>query len=87
MSEVTVKQATITYANEADIPNVTFLDHTDCKWRDANPYKDVNMRDYATLEQLLVLTNLENMSTEFTHMELVQDERLKRLCLIAIQQM
>ena len=45
------------------------------------------MRDYATLEQLLVLTNLENMSTEFTHMELAQGERLKRLCLIAIQQM
>ena len=45
------------------------------------------MRDYATLEQLLVLTNLENMSTEFIHMELVQGERLKRLCLIAIQQM
>ena len=86
-AEVTAKQAAFTYANEADLLNVALFGHTAREWRDANPDKDGNMRDHATLEQLLVLANLENMNAEFIHMELPQGERLKRLNAIAIRQM
>lgn len=86
-AEVTTKQASITYANEADLLNVALFGQTAREWRDANPDKDGNMRDHATLEQLLVLANIENMNAEFIHMELPQGERLKRLNAIAIRQM
>jgi len=86
-AEVTPKQASITYANEADLLNVALFGQTAREWRDANPDKDGNMRDHATLEQLLVLANIENMNAEFIHMELPQGERLKRLNAIAIRQM
>ena len=86
-AEVTPKQASITYANEADLLNVALFGQTAREWRDANPDKDGNMRDHATLEQLLVFANIENMNAEFIHMELPQGERLKRLNAIAIRQM
>lgn len=86
-AEVTPKQASLTYANEADLLNVALFGQTAREWRDANPDKDGNMRDHATLEQLLVLANIENMNAEFIHMELPQGERLKRLNAIAIRQM
>ena len=86
-AEVTPKQAAFTYANEADILNVALFGQTAHQWRDANPGKDGNMRDHASLEQLLVLANLENMNAEFIHMELPQSDRLKRLNAIAIRQM
>lgn len=57
------------------------------QWRDANPKLDGNMRDHATVEQLLVLANLEGMNAELIHMGLSQGERLKRLNEIAIRQM
>lgn len=85
--EVTPKQAAITYANEADLLNVALFGQTAREWRDANPGKDGNMRDDATLEQLLVLANLENMNAEFIHMTLPQSDRIKRLNAIAIRQM
>jgi hypothetical protein len=85
--EVTAKQAAITYANEADLLNVALFGQTAREWRDANPGKDGNMRDHATLEQLLVLANLENMNAEFIHMTLPQSDRIKRLNAIAIRQM
>jgi hypothetical protein len=85
--EVTPKQAAITYANEADLLNVALFGQTAREWRDANPGKDGNMRDNATLEQLLVLANLENMNAEFIHMTLPQSDRIKRLNAIAIRQM
>jgi hypothetical protein len=85
--EVTPKQASITYASEADLLNVALFGQTAREWRDANPGKEGNMRDHATLEQLLVLANLENMNAEFIHMELPQGDRLKRLNAIAIRQM
>ena len=71
---------------EADLLNVA-LGQTAREWRDANPGKDGNMRDHASLEQLLVLANLENMNAEFIHMGLPQGDRLKRLNQIAIRQM
>ncbi len=86
-AEVTAKQAAFTYANEADLLNVALFGRTAREWRDANPGKDGNMRDHATLEQLLVLANLENMNAEFIHMELPQSDRIKRLNAIAIRQM
>ena len=86
-AEVTPKQAAVTYANEADLLNVALFGQTAREWRDANPGKDGNMRDHATLEQLLVMANLENMNAEFIHMKLPQGDRLKRLNAIAIRQM
>lgn len=85
--EVTPAQAAITYANEADLLNVALFGRTAKQWRDSNPKLDGNMRDHATIEQLLVLANLEGMNAELIHMTLPQPERLKRLNQIAIRQM
>jgi hypothetical protein len=86
-SEVTPAQAAITYATEADLLNVALFGHTARQWRDANPKLEGNVRDYASIEQLLVLANMEGMNAEFIHMGLPQGERLKRLNQIAIRQM
>ena len=86
-SEVTPAQAAITYASEADLLNVALFGHTARHWRDANPKLEGNVRDYASIEQLLVLANMEGMNAEFIHMGLAQGERLKRLNQIAIRQM
>ena len=86
-SLVTPEQAAITYANEADLLNVALFGQTARQWRDANPKLDGNMRDYASIEQLLVLANIEGMNAEFIHMSLTQGVRLKRLNEIAIRQM
>jgi hypothetical protein len=85
--EVTLAQAAITYATEADLLNVALFGHTARQWRDANPKLEGNVRDYAGVEQLLVLANMEGMNAEFIHMGLPQGERLKRLNQIAIRQM
>jgi hypothetical protein len=85
--EVTPAQAAIAYASEADLLNVALFGQTAKQWRAANPKLDGNMRDYATVEQLLVLANIEGMNAEFIHMSLPQGERLKRLNQIAIRQM
>ncbi|NNN07325.1 MAG: KilA-N domain-containing protein [Elusimicrobia bacterium] len=84
---VTPSQAAIAYANEADILNVALFGRTAKQWRDANPSLAGNMRDYATIEQLLVLANIEGMNAELIHMGLEQGQRLKRLNAIAIRQM
>ncbi len=85
--EVTPAQAATTYANEADVLNVALFGRTAKQWRDANPKLDGNMRDHASIEQLLVLANIEGMNAEFIHMKLTQGDRLKRLNAIAIRQM
>ncbi len=85
--EITPAQATITYATEADLLNVALFGHTAKQWRDSNPKLDGNVRDYASIEQLLVLANMEGLNAEFIHMGLPQGERLKRLNQIAIRQM
>lgn len=84
---VTPAQAAITYANEADMLNVALFGQTARQWREANPKLEGNMREYATIEQLLVLANIEGMNAELIHMGLEQGERLKRLNEIAIRQM
>ncbi|AKB77551.1 hypothetical protein MSHOH_1068 [Methanosarcina horonobensis HB-1 = JCM 15518] len=85
--EITPAQSRITYANEADVLNVALFGQTVKQWRDANPELEGNMRDHATVEQLLVLANIESMNAEFIHMGVEQRERLKRLNKIAIRQM
>lgn len=84
---VTSAQAAITYANEADMLNVALFGQTAKQWRDANPNLEGNMRDYSTVEQLLVLANIEGLNAELIHMGLPQGERIKRLNEIAIRQM
>ena len=84
---VTSAQAAITYASEADLLNVALFGQTARQWRDVNPKLEGNMREYATIEQLLVLANIEGMNAEFIHMGLPQSDRLKRLNEIAIRQM
>jgi len=84
---VTPSQAAVTYANEADILNVALFGQTAKQWRDVNTKLEGNMREYATIEQLLVLANIESMNAEFIHMRLSQGVRLKRLNEIAIRQM
>ncbi len=86
-SAVTPAQAASTYANEADLLNVALFGQTARQWRDANPELDGNMREYSTVEQLLVLANIEGMNAELIHMGLSQRDRLKRLNEIAIRQM
>jgi hypothetical protein len=85
--QITSAQAAITYASEADVLNVALFGHTAKQWRDANPKADGNIRDHATIEQLLVLANIEGMNAEFIHMGLPQGDRLRRLNDIAIRQM
>ena len=67
--------------------NVALFGRTAKQWRDLNPKLDGNMRDHASIEQLLVLANIEGMNAEFIHMKLSQADRLKRLNQIAIRQM
>ena len=86
-AEVTATQATLAYATEADLLNVALFGHTAKQWRDANPKLDGNLRDHATIEQLLVLANLESLNAEFIHMNLSPGERLRKLNTIAIRQM
>lgn len=85
--EITSAQVATTYASEADVLNVALFGQIAKQWRDANPKLDGNMRDHASIEQLLVLANIEGMNAEFIHMKLAQGERLKRLNAIAIRQM
>ena len=84
---VTPAQAAITYATEADVLNVALFSQTAKQWRASTSHLEGNIRDYATVEQLLVLANIESMNAEFIHMGLAQGERLKRLNAIAIRQM
>ena len=86
-SEVTPAQAAMAYASEAELLNVALFGHTARHWRNANPKLEGNVRDFAGIEQLLVLANMEGMNAEFIHMGLAQGERLKRLNQIAIRQM
>ena len=76
------------YASEADILNLALFGKTAAEWREENPdIKGENIRDYATIEQLLVLANLENTNALFIEQGLSKEERLQRLNAIAINQM
>ena len=75
------------YANEADLLNVALFGKTAKDWRDKNKGKQGNVRDHSSVEQLVVLSNLETMNAELIRQGLAQPERLKRLNEIAIIQM
>ena len=75
------------YANEADLLNMALFGITAKFWRDENPAAEGNIRDTATLEQLVVLSNLESINALLIHQEVAQADRLKQLNTIAITQM
>lgn len=85
--QVTQQQLTGIYASEADLLNVALFGMTAIQWRMANPDKEGNMRDYATLEQLVVLSNMESLNAVFIRQGLSSVERLRQLNQIAITQM
>ena len=85
--ELTSKQISIIYATEADILNMALFGKTAKQWRNENPNKKGNIRDYANISQLICLSNLENLNAHFIHEAINQSERLGKLNLIAIYQM
>jgi len=84
---VTKEQINYVYANEADLLNVALFGKTAKEWRDTNPDLKGNIRDYATLEQLVVLSNMESINALLIRQELPQHERLIQLNNVAITQM
>jgi KilA-N domain len=85
--ELNKSQINYIYASEADILNMALFGITAAKWRDANPDKKGNIRDFADISQLVCLANLENLNALFINEGLSQEIRLERLNQIAIQQM
>lgn len=85
--EVTSAQASIIYANEADVLNVAMFGMTAKQWREANPELKGNIRDYATINELICLSNMENLNAVFIEQSMTQRERLVKLNQIAIHQM
>ena len=85
--EVSEKQVSIIYANEADVLNVALFGMTAKEWRDANPDLKGIIRDYASINELICLSNLENLNAVFINDGLPQSERLRKLNSIAIHQM
>ncbi len=86
-AELTTQQINIIYANEADVLNVALFGMTAKQWRKANPDLKGNIRDYATINELICLSNMENLNAVFINEGLLQKERLIKLNQIAIQQM
>ena len=84
--ELTPAQISFTYANEADMLNVVLFGRTAKQWKDANPDIKGNMRDGATLNQLLILTNLESYNAVLIHQGKNQKERMELLRQLALQQ-
>jgi len=84
---VTKEQISFTYAEEADLLNVALFGMTAKQWRDANPEQKGNVRDYAALEQLVVLSNMESINALLIQQQLTQGERLVQLNNVAITQM
>lgn len=84
---ITPVQTGIIYASEADLLNVALFGITAAQWRQANPDQSGNMRDAATLEQLVVLSNLESINAVLIHQRLEGKDRLVQLNAIAITQM
>ncbi len=86
-SEITKSQASVIYANEADVLNVAMFGVTAKQWRDANPDLKGNIRDYASINELICLSNMENLNAVFIEQGIPQSERLMKLNQIAIHQM
>ena len=86
-AEITKLHVATVYANEADMLNIALFGKTAKQWRDENAELEGNLRDHATLEQLVVLSNLESLNSVLIRQELPQPERLIRLNQVAIAQM
>ena len=84
---MTKKQISYVYANEADILNVALFGKTAQNWRTENSDKKGNIRDYASIEQLVILTNMESINALLIRNELSQSERLVSLNEVAKTQM
>ena len=85
--ELTPEQKSFIYADEADMLNVAMFGMTARQWRDSNPGLKGNIRDYATINQLICLSNMENLNSVFIKSGFSQRERLEKLNRIAIEQM
>jgi len=85
--ELSKKQITLIYASEADVLNMALFGKTAREWREENPGRNGNIRDYANVSQLVCLSNLENLNAHFIGEGLPQSERLSKLNKTAILQM
>jgi hypothetical protein len=85
--ELTAKQANVIYANEADVLNMALFGTTAAIWRSKNPNLKGNIRDYASINELICLSNMENINSVLINDGINQKERLLRLNKIAIHQM
>jgi hypothetical protein len=85
--QLSKEQTDAVYASEADLLNVALFGMTASQWRHANPDQPGNMRDTATLEQLVVLSNLESINAVMIHQGLAAAERVSQLNSVAITQM
>ncbi len=85
--ELTQAQKSFTYANEADMLNVALFGMTAKEWRETNPDKSGNIRDYATLNQLLVLANMESYNAILIHQSIPQQERLVLIRDLVVKQL
>lgn len=85
--EITKHQASVLYANEADLLNVALFGITSKEWRENNPNQKGNIRDYASLVQLVVLSNLESINALLFRQAMPANERLTQLNKVAITQM
>ncbi|HBF89072.1 MAG TPA: DNA-binding protein [Bacteroidales bacterium] len=86
-AELSAQQTSIIYANEADVLNVALFGITAKQWRDQNPDLKGNIRDYAGINELICLSNMENINAVFINENITQKDRLIKLNRIAIQQM
>ena len=85
--ELTKKQINYVYAEEADVLNMALFGMTAKDWRNNNPNLIGNVRDYASINELICLANLENLNAVFINAGLKQSERLEKLNKVAISQM
>ncbi len=85
--ELTASQISIVYANEADVLNMALFGITAAEWKKRNPDKKGNIRDYATINELICLSNMENINAVLIQDGIKQSDRLKKLNTIAISQM
>ena len=84
---LTKKQVSLVYANEADVLNMALFGKTAKQWRDENPKEKGNIRDFANVSQLVCLANLENINAIWINEKISQADRLRKLNQIAIKQM
>ena len=85
--EVSMSQKNTIYAEEADVLNVAIFGMTAKEWRESNPNINGNIRDYATVNELICISNMENINSVMINENVPQSERLEKLNKIAIHQM